>query len=116
MRFRHSNTGEVTKLYNGSDLNRIDTQQAFIKEFIRQKASIHYLPKLREVARTVLNNVDTNISLNEILLMLQNVKDLNPDTIKTFLLPGDPIHGSPWYYIYDKKKTDDIMNEYFIVK
>ena len=68
LRFRHPNGGysqEMLKYYDGSDLKRIQAQQKFIKEMVKQKANILYLHKLNNIIDTVFENLDTNIIIDE---------------------------------------------------
>lgn len=113
MRYRQSNTGAVTEHYNGSDLSRISMQQAFIKELIQQKADISYLPKLKNVLDVVMNNVETNLPIQEILKLAGKMTKIESDSIKTFTLPGYPIEESPWYYICNSEETAELVRKYF---
>lgn len=49
LRFRHYNNGKVTKYYDGSDLRRIDMQQAFLKELIKQKLNPGLILNLKDL-------------------------------------------------------------------
>lgn len=108
LRFRHPNDGGYTKellqFYDGSDLKRIEAQQKFIKEFVKQKAKISNLPKLNTIIDTVFENLETNFSLSEVLKLakLETIKDFSVDKVNIHTLPGYSIDSSPWYYIYDK--------------
>jgi len=121
LRFRHPNgnryTKEMMKYYDGSDIKRINAQQNFVKELIKQKANILYLPKLNEIIDVVYENLETNITLNEIFKLLKNVSGFNADNVNMFVLPGtsEQIDGI-WYYICDKEETDKIVKEYFLSK
>lgn len=118
LRFRHPsphhNNSDLKKIYDGSDLDRIKVQQDFIKELIKQKATIYYLPRLNDIIGTVLNNLETNITQNEVFKLLKNISGFSLDHVKIFTVPGEAstIEGIS-YYIFDKTKTAAIVNEYF---
>lgn len=116
MRFRKPNgkySKELEKYYDGSDIKRIDAQQNFIKEVIKQKANILYLPKLNDIIDVVYKNIETNITLPEISRLIKTIPNFNVDNVKMFTLPGNTIDGSPWYYICDESEADKIVQEYF---
>jgi anionic cell wall polymer biosynthesis LytR-Cps2A-Psr (LCP) family protein len=71
VRFRKPNkwTKEVKEFYDGSDLKRNDAQQNFMKELMRQKLNLQYLPKLTSIINAVFDNVETNLTLNEVIKM-----------------------------------------------
>lgn len=121
LRFRHPNgnyySKEMLKYYDGSDIKRIEAQQNFVKEVIKQKANIRYLPKINEVVNVVYDNLETNITLNEILKLLKNIPDFSIENVNMFTLPGTSQQiGGIWYYIYDQSQTNAIMKEYFAAK
>ena len=115
MRFRHYNTNKINAYYDGSDINRINAQQNFIKEFIKQKLNIKYLARVSEAIDVIYDNIDTNISVDTVLenLMYMSTFDLN--TIDMLILPGEAeyINGIS-YYLYDRKKTYEIVKAYFL--
>src|SRR5690606_29229750 len=71
VRFRKPNrwTKEIRKYYDGSDLKRNEAQQQFLRELMRQKLTIQYLPKLTNVINTMFEHVQTNLSLTETVKM-----------------------------------------------
>jgi LCP family protein required for cell wall assembly len=121
LRFRHPNgsyySKEMMKYYDGSDIKRIEAQQNFVKEVIKQKVNIRYLPKITEIVNVVYENLETNITLNEILKLLKNIPDFSIENVSMFTLPGSAQQlGGIWYYICDKSETSSIMKEYFSAK
>jgi LCP family protein required for cell wall assembly len=119
LRFRHPNDGGYTKellqFYDGSDLKRIEAQQNFIIELVKQKAKISNLPKLNTIIDTVFENLETNFPLSEILkiVKLETIKDFSVEKVKIHTLPGYSMDSSPWYYISDKEETVNIVKENF---
>jgi len=113
MRYRQGNNHKPTENYDGSDLKRIDAQQNFIKELIRQKVNIFYITKMNDILNVVFSNMDTNIEMDEVLKLSKNVSKINANEIKMLKLPGDSVHTSAWYYEIDKEKADEIVDQYF---
>ncbi|RCX16843.1 LytR family transcriptional attenuator [Anaerobacterium chartisolvens] len=129
MRFRKPNSykssdAEFKQYYDGSDLKRIDAQQSFVKEVIRQKANISYLPKLNSIINTVFDKLETNVSINDALRLSNNITSVKPDAVTTFKLLGeDRMSGGAWYYVYNGKiinnstkdtfNAEDVLEEYF---
>jgi len=120
LRFRHPNDSnysqEMLKYYDGSDLKRINAQQNFIRELIKQKANIKYISKLDDIVKTVFDNIETDITLSEALKILKSAPSFKPEHLNTFTLPGESRQmgeDNIWYYIYDKEQGELILNEHF---
>lgn len=115
VRFRKPNkwTKELRQYYDGSDLKRNEAQQNFIRELMRQKLTLQYLPKLNSVIETVFENVNTNFTLNEIVKMTGYISKFNADNITFIPMPGTTYDVSPWYYICDVPASREIMAESF---
>lgn len=118
VRFRHPNTNHWTKAvmqyYDGSDLKRIQAQQTFLKELIRQKLSIQYLPKLNSVLKEVFKDVDTNFTMSDLMNLTSFAGKFNMDNLNFIEMPGAPYDGSPWYYVCDVDKTREITAQSFM--
>lgn len=116
VRFRKPNkwTKELRQYYDGSDLKRNEAQQDFIRELMRQKLNLQYLPKLTSVINTVFENVTTNFTLNEIVKMTGYVSKFKVENVNFIPMPGTTYDVSPWYYICDVPATRQIMAESFI--
>lgn len=116
VRFRKPNrwTKEVRKYYDGSDIKRTEAQQNFIKELMRQKLNLQYLPKLTSVINTVFANVETNFTLNEVIKMTSFISKFKVDNVSFIPMPGITYDASPWYYLCDVTQTRKIMKESFL--
>ena len=113
MRYRQGNSHKVTKNYDGSDLKRIDAQQNFIKELIRQKVNIIYITKMNDILSVIFSNFDTNIKMDEVLKLSKNINKVNANEINMFKLPGESVEGGAWYYEMDKTQAKEIVDQYF---
>lgn len=115
IRFRHPNkwTKALKQYYDGSDLKRMEAQQNFLKELMRQKLNLQYLPKLNSIIDVVFQNIETNLSLSEIVKMTGYISKFKVENLSFFPMPGQPYDASPWYYICDVDSTRQIMSENF---
>jgi len=107
------NNGRVNEYYDGSDLKRIDAQQNFIRELVRQKLNIFYLTKVDDIASTIFSNIDTNLNMSEVLKLTGSVSKVQADSINMLKVPGKSVLDGAWYYVIDSQETDKIINEYF---
>ncbi|MEN8906302.1 MAG: LCP family protein [Clostridiales bacterium] len=129
MRFRHpqrdlylsdKSFNEVSKYYNGSDLNRIDAQHKFIKEVIKQKASLSSLSKVQEILGIVFDKLETDFQLETVIKIGSNLKDLSKNNVRTFKIAVVDVESDVEFTnkIIDnsnKKEysANEIINKYF---
>lgn len=99
LRFRKNNEGVKSNYVNGSDIQRIAMQQSFIKALIEQKTNLFYFAKVNSIIQTIFDNLDTNITFNDIYEILPIVLEIDLTSIEWFRLPGhddtDFIHYVP---------------------
>lgn len=101
--------------YASADLGRIDAQQMFVKELIKQKLNIKYIGKIDEIYSEIMENIDTNIDLTDVMNFLPMIKAFSSNNVNTYRLPGEagPI-GNASYYFCDREETDKLINEVFL--
>ena len=117
MRFRKGkNLSQILEYYDGSDTKRINAQQTLLKELVRQKAKISYLPKLNSVINEIFSHLETNMQINEALKLIPDFTIFNTDNLQFFTLPGVPEEEGLYYYVYNKAETEKLINEYFHAK
>jgi len=126
LRFRKPGNGIYTnlKLYDGSDLKRIETQLKFLKAIIEQKANLYYISKANDILDAVFAKLDTNMTFNDILKLASNADKLNSESISAFKLSGDAKtqYGAS-YFIFNNsiinietskiEASNDIIKNYF---
>lgn len=115
VRFRKPNkwNKEIRKYYDGSDIKRTEAQQAFIRELMKQKLNLKYLPKLTSVINAVFDNVETNFSLNEVIKLSSYINKFSIEKVNFIQMPGTTYDVSPYYFICDIEKTKQIISEHF---
>ncbi len=115
IRFRHPNkwTKEIKQYYDGSDLKRMEAQQNFLKEMMKQKLSLQYLPKLNSIINVMFDNIDTNFTMNEVIKLTSYVSKFKVENLTFIPMPGKPYDASPWYYLCDVDNARLIIAESF---
>ena len=101
------------KGYTNADIGRIDTQQDFIKQFIKEVSKAENISKLPSVYKAMNPHMKTNISLKTLAKLGFEFKSVNSDNINTVKLNGrgEYINGISYYKI-DPASLEEIRNSY----
>ena len=113
LRFRHNNDGSTySSEYGNNDFGRMKTQREFIKAVATQTIETKNIFKLKGVAESVFNNLETNIEKNKIFSYIPYMLNINMDNIKMEQLPGEAkrVNGV-WVYLHDEEKTEELISE-----
>ncbi len=103
------------KGYVRQDLQRVEVQQQFIKEFITQVLDKETLMNnLGGIALNLIKYVDTDFGITDLPKYINLIPTINPNNIKTATLPGSPttIDGLS-YYLLDMEESKKIIDEFF---
>ena len=95
--FRFRNT------YAGGDIQRIGVQQDLLKAIASQLLSLGNIPNIGEVVDIVENNMETNLTANNIRFYIKEFLLLDKDNINFVTMPGDTfgsIFGMSYVYPY----------------
>ncbi len=118
LRFRHSNpdkNGNMTTYpaeYGSDDYGRMKTQRDFITETIKQTLSLKNITKINELIRTVFDNIETNLTIDEILPYVPYTVNFNTENIDSEQLPGlSDKYNEIWFFIYDKQETETMITQ-----
>ena len=112
LRWRHNN--DMTLGYVDGDVGRIQAQQMFMKEFIKQTLQIKNITKLPKIIKTYYKNVETNIPMDVILQGAKLATKLDMNNINTETIPGEGEYiGGTSYYVYAEKETEELIMEVF---
>lgn len=96
--------------YKQGDIQRIEMQKLFIKEFVRQALNKDtVIENASEYMSTFLKYVNTNMKISDSLKYIQFLKSISPDDITMETLPGDG--QTP--YNHDEVKTIELVNKLF---
>lgn len=90
VRFRQNNEGsQYGPGYPRADIDRIATQQSFMKTVAKQCLSIWNATKVNEFAQIFKDYVDTNLSAGNMVWFGLQFLNIKSDNIKFMTLPGD---------------------------
>ena len=100
--------------YANADLGRINTQQDFIKELIKQKMRPRYMFHAFPVVKEITENLETDMSAMYIMKYAWAFRNSEKTDFASYTLPGTPksINGVA-YYICDKNATEDLIRTEF---
>lgn len=106
-RFRHDSNG---------DIGRVQRQQALIKALRSKLANPMVLPRIPSLIGLMQKYIDTNLTIEEMLALVNFGLRLEKDDFKQVLLPGrfsapDEFRAS--YWVMDPQGRDRVMQEYF---
>lgn len=98
------------------DIGRIQRQQALMQAIQNRLQNPNILPRLPQIIRVMEKYVDTDLSFNEILSLVNFGLNLEPEQFKMVTLPGrgsgaEETYSS--YWIIDRTERDRILAEYF---
>ena len=96
------------------DLGRIDRQQYFIKELMKQTLRPKNITKLPKLIETYYDYVETNIPLSVMLKGALSANRMDIENLNTNTIPGEPKRiGGIDYLIYNRVETTIIIQEMF---
>jgi LCP family protein required for cell wall assembly len=97
--------------YATADIGRIGAQQEFIKAAAKEALGL----KLPKVAKTVINNVESDLSIRAMLYMAKSAVGMQSDAISTYMLPGkgEMIHGGSYYKPADISEIEQMLREIY---
>ena len=110
LRFRKNNDGSI----KWGDIQRIDLQQAFIKEAAKQVVTPSIIPKLPELIKLGISMVKTDISYAEMIKYAEDVITFDMNNLRMDVLPGEAgyVDGLS-YYIANPQKTRELVDDMF---
>lgn len=100
--------------YPEADVARVRVQQQFLKAIMDQKLNVSNITKTPKIFQEIQKNVRTNLSIAQINNIVKTIKNIKPEDIQTYTLPGAPqmINGAS-YFIVDTKETKTLVSENF---
>lgn len=121
LRYRKSNYRDAQNVF-GSDLERVERQQALLGAIIDQKLNAGLITKSPKILEAVRSSIKTTFTGDELLAYVQFLtKDeryasISSDNMESFVLPGGSqmISGKS-YFICDEAKTAEMLRINFAV-
>ena len=100
--------------YPDGDLDRIEAQQLFVKEFVKQVLKPKNIIRLPKIIKTYFDYVDTNIPMSVVLKGIGSINKMDMENIKMTRLPGEGKYiGDISYFIYYENETKALVQEMF---
>ncbi len=114
LRFRHNNDGtSYPSEYGDNDFGRMKTQRNFIENTAKQTMDIKNILKANKIIDSVFNNIETNLEKNDLIPYIPKIVELDTQNIESTQLPGkSDKYNDLWFFIYDKKETKKIMENF----
>ncbi|OAB62076.1 LytR family transcriptional regulator [Leptolyngbya valderiana BDU 20041] len=108
LRFRHDGLG---------DIGRIQRQQILMRAFIEQAVNPMTLVRLPNILSAIQEHVDTNLSIEELVALLNFASKTSRENAQMLMLPGDfnsPVTPQdPSYWIPNYNRIDALVAEHF---
>ena len=112
IRFRKNKDGTGYPL---GDVQRVETQQKFIKAAVAEVLKPATLLKIGDLIKLGLESVKTDITFSDILGYLDDVKSFDTSKLRMETLPGEGQYiGAISYFVHDSEKTKKLVDEMFI--
>ena len=117
LRWRTNN--DMTRGYKMGDIGRIQAQQYFMKELIKQTLKPKNIIKLPKLIEAYSQNIETNIPLSVMAKGALSAKKIDVENMKTATIPGEFLNletGSYWQYYKNDTKSlvEEMFGEYLI--
>lgn len=101
------------KGYQNADLGRINTQQDFMKQFIKEATKVENISKLPSVYKAMKPYIKTNIGFTSLSSLALDFKSVDPSNINSIRLEGEPFNagGISYFKVYPNS-IEDIRENY----
>ncbi len=108
VRFRKNND-----LSGYGDFGRMEMQQYFLKEFIKKLVSLESALNFNEIFDAIKDFVQTDVTLNDALFLINELKDIDLSQVYSHTLPGKDkwISGGYYYSPPEVSELHDFVEE-----
>ncbi len=100
------------------DIGRVQRQQILMKALFKRLTNPSVIPRLPQVIQLLRSQIDTNLSLEEMLAIANFGMNLDQNEVRMVMLPGrfsDPTEYVASYWIMDHSGVNQVMRDYFAV-
>lgn len=103
--------------YKNGDVDRIATQQIFLKAFAEKVLSPSTLTKIPELVEILFGSITTDLSIIELPQYYKYLSSFDKENISFFTLPGEGgYEGGVSYFFPDYDAIDQVVQEVFFDK
>lgn len=101
--------------YAMGDLERMEMQQKFISALFEQKLTADTFKNLPSILEQLNNDVNTNLSLSDMIKLIPNLKELSTENITMLSVPGhynDTDYGASYWIVHMNELAELISTEF----
>lgn len=98
------------------DIGRIQRQQMFLRSLSEQALTPATLMRLPQLLSVIRSNIDTNLSVDELLALVGFATQVDRDRVQMLMLPGDfsaPDEYEASYWLPDSQQISTLVEQYF---
>ncbi|MEL6383357.1 MAG: LCP family protein [Cyanobacteria bacterium J06626_18] len=98
------------------DIGRVQRQQILLKAIRDRLTHPTVIPRVPEIIRVMLQYVDTNLTVEEVLALVNFAMEVEPDDLHMVMLPGRfsaPEEYVASYWLLEPVATQQIMTQFF---
>ena len=107
---KHALTFVRSRKYAEADYTRMKNQQTFIKALMKQTLQAGNLFRISAITQAMLHNVVTDMKLDQVLALVNDFKDMNPNSIETATMPSTPKYiDKVAYVILDEQGMQNMV-------
>ncbi|MEB3285408.1 MAG: LCP family protein [Candidatus Sericytochromatia bacterium] len=108
LRFRHDELG---------DIGRVQRQQAFVQAVLKKFLMPSVLLKTPELLEVAQENLETNLSQEELLKLITLGKDLSRERVQMSMVPGVPTNiDGVSYWVADERTTRRMVEQFLVAE
>ncbi|NET51020.1 MAG: LCP family protein [Merismopedia sp. SIO2A8] len=100
------------------DIGRVQRQQQLIRALRDRVMNPTVIPRIPSIVQLLRDHIDTNLTMEELLALLNFSLDLERDDFRMVMLPGTFSQSNEYiasYWLMDKVATAQVMENYFHV-
>lgn len=100
------------------DIGRVQRQQILLKALRERLTHPTVIPRLPNIIRVMLRYVDTNLTVEEVLALINFAMEIEQDNLHMVMLPGrfsTPDEYIASYWLLDPGATQQVMHQFFQV-
>jgi len=107
LRFRYDDNG---------DIGRVQRQQMLMRALVEQALNPTTIARLPKILKVIQTNVDTNLSVEELVALVGYAAQSNRSNVQMLMLPGEFSSYEDYdlsYWLPDYSKIDQLAEQYF---
>lgn len=98
------------------DIGRVQRQQMLMKAMRDRLTHPTVIPRLPQIIRVMFRHVDTNLTVEEVLALINMAMDIDPGQLHMVMLPGrfsTTAEYAASYWLMDSAATQQVMHQFF---